>query len=173
MPLLRQTVVATTPYPPNRVNAQTLAAYATVLGVGIAVGGAVVGGLWRWWTWRQEHGTLVTAQIGMGFLTLGPNLVEAINVTVFNRSKHPVRVTGVAIETNDGSKRVLAQIVPQPGAGIPGVIGPYDSAMTWFERDQDWKANGLDVQRPTRCRISLAERDGFIWSKRRRLEGTG
>jgi len=147
---------------------QTLAA---VLGVGVAIGAAVVGGLWRWWTWRQEHGTLITAQIGMGFLGFGPKLIEAITVTVYNRSKHPVRVTGVAIETNDGSKRVLAQIMPQPGTTIPGVVSPHDSAMTWFEKDPSWKANGLDVQRPTRCRINIAERDAPIWSKRRQLEG--
>jgi hypothetical protein len=153
------------------LNAQTLAAYATVLGVGIGIGAAIVGAVWRWWTWRQEHGTLLTAQIGMGFLAFGPKLVEAISVTVYNRSRHPVRVTGVGIETNDGSKRVLVQIMPQPGAGIPGTVNPHDSAMTWFERDPNWKANGLDVQRPTRCRITIAERAGFIWSKRRRLEG--
>ncbi len=153
------------------MNPQTLAAYATVLGVGLALGAAIVGGIWRWWTWRQEHGTLVTVQIGMAFLTLGPNLVEAITVTVYNRSRHAIRVTGIAVETNDGSKRAFAQIVPQVGASIPGVIEPHESGMTWFEKDRLLAEGGINLQRLTRCRVSLADSPGFIWSKRRRLEG--
>jgi hypothetical protein len=151
------------------VNAQTLAAYATVLGVGVALGATIVGGLWRWWTWRQEHETLVTVKIAIGFLTFGPKLVEAVIVTVFNRSKHPVRVTGVALEANDGSKRQLIQITPERGAGIPGTVGPRDSAQTWFENGEIDGRGGLDIYRPVRCRVNLAEQDAPIWSKPRAL----
>jgi len=155
------------------VNPQTLAAYATVLGVGLALGAAIVGGIWRLWTWRQTHETLVTVEIGMAFLGFGANLIEAITVTVYNRSQHAIRVTGIAVETNDGSKRAFAQIVPQVSASIPGVIEPHESGMTWFEKDRLLAEGGLNLQRPTRCRITVADRPGFIWSKRRQLEGKG
>lgn len=157
---------------------QTLAA---VLGVGVAFGAAVVAGAWRWWTWRQEHKTLVTVKIAMGFLTFGPKLVEAVILTVFNRSGHPVRVTGVGLsghpvrvtgvglEANDGSKRQLVQIIPQPGAGVPGTIAPRDSAQTWFERADIDNRGGIDVYRPVRGQVVLAERDRPIWSRRRAL----
>jgi hypothetical protein len=53
--------------------------------------------MWRIWTWRREHGTHVTVQISWG-VTVGPSVVEAVIVTVFNRSGHPVRVTGAGVE---------------------------------------------------------------------------
>jgi hypothetical protein len=116
------------------MNPQTLAAYATLLGSGIAIGAAIVGGIWKWWTWHQEQGTFVTAKIDAALLAYGPDLVKAVTLTVYNRSKHPIRVTGVAIELNNGTKRVLAQLMPQSGAGIPGIVSPRDSASTWFDQ---------------------------------------
>jgi len=109
----------------------------------------------------------------MAFLSFGANLVEAITVTVYNRSQHAIRVTGIAVEKNDGSNQAFAQIVPQVGASIPGVVEPHESGMTWFEKERLLAEGGLNLQRLTRCRVSLADRPEFIWSKRRKLEGKG
>ena len=150
------------------MNLQTLAAIATILGTGLVLGGSIVGGFWRYWTWRQEHGTHVVVEISFGFVALGPRLVDTVLVTVRNRSKHPVRVENVAVELNDGSKRVGLVPGTKPGATIPGVVAPHDSGMTWFE-SADLVPMGLDLYRPARARVSLADRDGFLWSKRKRL----
>ena len=149
------------------MNLDTLAAYATILSAGILIGGGVVGAIWRVWTWRQEHGTHVTVQISWGVLT--PMLVEAVLVTVFNRSGHPIRVTGAGVEMNDGSKRAGHVVQIKPGAGIPGTIAPYDSAMTWFEM-ADLASEGFDKYRKGRAFAHLADRvGGPVWSKPRRL----
>jgi hypothetical protein len=144
---------------------ETLAAYATIF----AAGGLIVGGIWRLWTWRQEHGTHVTVQISWGGLAFGPDLVEAVLVTVFNRSRHPVRVTGCGVEINDGSKRAGHVMQIKPGAGIPGVVTPHDSAMTWLER-ADLEHEGFNMYRKARAFALLADRTGGpVWSKRRTL----
>lgn len=148
------------PYP-RVMDAQTFSA-------GVVLGGLVIGGIWRGWTWRQEHATLIRVQIDLGIVQVWPAVNGAVILTVYNRSAHPVRVTGVAIETNNGSHGVLAQIMLQPLAGIPGVVGPHDSAMTWWDTN-DLGGNAFDLSRPLRGRITLAERDGFIWSKRKQL----
>ena len=141
----------------------TLAAYATIF----AFGGLIVGGIWRLWTWRQEHGTHVTVQISWGVLT--PTLVEAVLVTVFNRSGHPIRVTGAGVEINDGSQRTGNVMQVKPGAGIPGTIAPHDSAMTWFEM-ADLVSERFDMYRKARAFAHLADRvAGPVWSKRRTL----
>jgi hypothetical protein len=147
------------------VNAQTLAAYATVLGVLLVI----AGGLWRWWTWRQEHRTLVSVKVAIGFLTFGPKLVDAVILTVFNNSSHPVRVTGVGLQANDGTKRQLVQITHEPGAGIPGTVAPRDQGQTWFKKAEIDNRGGIDVYRPVRGYAMLADRDRPIWSKRRAL----
>ena len=141
---------------------------AQTLGVGVVFGGLVVGGVWRWWTWRQEHGTLVTVQIDIGVVKAGPAVAGAITLTVYNGSAHPVRVSGVALQHNRGPRGTFVQVVPQIGATIPGVISPHDSGMTWFETDY-LEAQGLDLTRPAWGRISLAEQSAFIYSKRKRL----
>jgi hypothetical protein len=114
---------------------------AQTLGVGVVFGGLVVGGVWRAWTWRQEHATLVKVQIDLGIVQVWPNR---------------------------GLHGVLAQIMLPTLAGIPGVVGPHDSAMTWWNQ-ADLADNAFDLTRPLRGRVSLAERDGFIWSKRKQL----
>jgi hypothetical protein len=141
---------------------------AQTFSAGVVLGGLVIGGTWRGWTWRQEHATLVKVQVDLGIVQVWPAVKGAIILTVYNGSAHQVRVTGAAIETNSGPHGVLAQIALPPLAGIPGVIGPHDSAMTWWDKDE-LEGNAFDLTRPLRGRISLAERDGFIWSKRKQL----
>jgi hypothetical protein len=108
----------------------------------------------------------------LGIVQAGPAVTGAITLTVYNGSAHPVRVTGVAIEHNRGVKGVFAQVMPQIGATIPGVIGPHDSGMTWFDKD-DLEGKGLELTRPTRGRITLAEQAAFIYSKRKQLLKSG
>lgn len=145
------------------MNLNNLAAYATILGTGVAIGAIVVGGIWRYWTWRQEHGTLVTVTLKWGGLTFGPNVVEAVTVTVLNQSSHPVRVTGAGVEINDGSERTGNVTEVKPGAGIPGVVAPHDLGFTWIEI-ADLKQNGFDPFKPARAFVHVADRT--IWSKR-------
>ena len=147
---------------------QSLAAYATILSAGILIGGGVVGGFWRAWAWRQEHGTNVTVQLSIGFLTFPTGLIEAIIVTVINHSAHPVRVTGAGVEINDGSKRA-GHVPLKPGAGIPGIIAAHDQEMTWIER-AELVTEGFDVYRKARAFARLADRPGGpLWSKSRAL----
>ena len=154
------------------MNLQTWAAVATILGTGLVLGGLIVGGVWRYWTWRQEHGTHVSVEISTGFLVLGTTPLDVVQVTVRNRSTHPVRVDGVAVEMNDGSKRAGIVTGLKVGANIPGVVGPHDSGSTWLET-ADLVRNGFDMFYPARARVSLSARDGFVWSKRRRLMKRG
>ena len=37
------------------VDLNTLAAYTTILSAGILIGGGIVRGVWRVWTWRQKR----------------------------------------------------------------------------------------------------------------------
>ena len=151
------------------MNLNTLTAYATILGTGVLIGGAVIGGIWRYWTWRQEHGTNVTVQISMGFIVgFGPNAIDAVQITVFNRSAHPIRVAGVGVEMNDGSKRTGQVTGSKVGADIPGIVNPHDSGSTWLETS-DLTQNGFDVFRPARAFAHIADRNERLWSKRRTL----
>jgi hypothetical protein len=141
-----------------------LTAYATILGTGIALGALGFGA----WTWRREHGTNVTVQISIGFLAFPPNIVDAVMVTVYNESAHPVRVTGAGVEINDGGKRA-GHVSLKPGATIPGTIPPHDQGMTWLETAELVK-KGFDVYRKARAFAILANRAvGPLWSKRRTL----
>src|SRR5439155_15197391 len=149
------------------MNVNTLAAYATILSAGILIGGGVIGGLWRVWTWRREHATNVKVQISMGFMMFGPNAVDAVIVTVFNRGSHTMRVTGAGVEVNDGSKRA-GHVQVKPGADSPGIVAPRDSGMTWIET-AELVHEGFDVYRTARAFARDAESDRPIWSKRRTL----
>jgi hypothetical protein len=146
------------------VDLQAGAAVATILVLGAATGG----GLWRYRTWRQEHGTHVVVEISFGLVTLGPNAVDAVMVKVRNLSGHPIRVDSVAVEVNDGSNRIGLILGAKPGFNIPGVVAPHDSGTTWFE-STDLVTHGLDLYRPARARVSLADHQGFLWSERKAL----
>jgi hypothetical protein len=150
------------------MNLNTMAAYATILSAGILIGGGVVGAVWRVWTWRREHGTNVKVQISMGWQLFGANAVDAVVVTVFNRSSHPVRVTGAGVEMNDGTGRAGHVPGMKLGADIPGIVAPHDQGTTWLET-AELVHEGFDVYRKARAFARFGESDRPIWSKSRRL----
>jgi hypothetical protein len=104
----------------------------------------------------------------MGFVVgFGP-AIDAVQITVFNRSAHPIRVAGVGVEINDGSNRTGQVTGLKLGADIPGIVDPHDSGFTWLEA-ADLTQNGFDVFRPARAFANIADRNGRLWSKRRTL----
>jgi len=151
----------------ERMNLSTAAEIATLIGAGIVIGGAAVGGVWRWWTWRREHGTNVKVKLTWGLALLGDHSIESAIVTVFNQSAHPVRVTGAGVEVNDGSGRA-GHVRVKPGADIPGVVAAHDQGSTWVEL-AELTREGFDVYSKARAFARIGENDRPIWSKRRRL----
>jgi hypothetical protein len=60
------------------------------------------------------------------------DLRSLLLITAFNEGERPIRVVGVGIRVfapNDGHEFRMAWPEP-PGAGLPGVVEPYDEAVT-------------------------------------------
>jgi hypothetical protein len=148
------------------LDASTLASHATVASAAFLIGGGFVGGAWRFYVWRREHGAKVSVEISFGFPTFAP--VPLVVVTVHNPFDHPVSVSSVAIEMNDGSRRVAIEPWRHRGATVPGVVNPHDTGMTWFDFNQ-LVEGGLKPEKPVRARVVVGGRPGFVWSRRRRL----
>lgn len=120
--------------------------------------------MWRYWTWRQEHGTNVRVTIKPGYVSVAG---AVLLVTAYNDSTHAVVITSVAVEMNDGSKNVAIQPMLVPGATMPAEVGPHNSGIAWF--GSDLMQHGFDPRRPVRAYVMLASRERPVWSKRRKL----
>lgn len=111
---------------------------------------------WQIYTFRQQHRDRVTvnpsfALVGM---TDGSTL-EVVAIGVTNRSAHPIRVTGVGVDAQDGSDRQVHQLQEFPGAELPGTVAPNDSGSTYMVLGE-LEASGFDIYRPVTAWAQLS-----------------
>lgn len=85
----------------------------------------------------------------------GGGSVSAVSVKATNQSDHPVRVTGIGIDLQDGSCNSMHLATPNVGSSIPGVVQPHDSGDTWIAQAEVEKG-GLNVYEPVRAWVRLA-----------------
>jgi hypothetical protein len=129
----------------------------------IAIYAAVVataGVAWQVYTWLRLHGTRVRVTVSNAFLTFPDHLPQVAMITVRNLGGHPIRVTSAGFDFQDGSGRTVVLTQPPPGASLPGIVQPRDSAETWVE-EQHFTSSGIDVFRPLVAWARLATGETF------------
>ena len=123
----------------------------------IAIYAAVVatGGL-GWEIRKARQARRPQVEVVVSFAVLGYLRGEPTNsahIEVRNRGDIPVRVTSVGFEVQDQSDRIAAIHWQQPGATLPGVIGPRDSGFTYL---LEHELGSLDLYRPLVAWASLS-----------------
>ncbi len=114
--------------------------------------------------WQIAHAsrasrTRLEVEVRMGFLTFGPRLVDAVLITIFNRSDHAARVTSAGLHAQDGSGRIVNIVQAPQGGELPHVIPPHDSHLTWIERAD--LPPEIDIYEPLRAWARAASGERF------------
>jgi hypothetical protein len=123
-----------------------IAGYAAVVST-VAVG-------WQILKERRTRRPQVEVKVMNAMLTYPARDPEwSAQIEARNRGDLPVRVTSAGFNLQDGSGATVAIIQQPPGANLPGVIGPRDSAMTYLLMDE---LGPLDPFRPLVGWVSLS-----------------
>jgi hypothetical protein len=106
-----------------------------IAGYAAAMGTAALS--WEMWRVRQARRLRVTVRLGTLLVHQGKKLVRwATRVEARNHGDHRIRVTGVGLYSQDGTRTCLT--LPREGSStLPGVVEAHDSgaAMLFVDRD--------------------------------------
>jgi hypothetical protein len=117
-----------------------VAAYAAVVGT------AALG----WEVWKAVQARRLKVEVDLANAMLAYPAREpawSAQIQVRNHGDHQINVTSAGLYTQDGTDQRVVMIRQQPGATLPGVVGPHDSGFTYFLEDELQNA-GLDWFRP-------------------------
>jgi len=111
---------------------------------------------WQVYSWRLARKNRVEVTVSAALLGMTDgDMIDAVSITVVNRSDHTVRVTGAGVELQDRSGRQVHQVREFPGATLPGAVASHDSGSTYFLADE-LKEAGIDIYGPITAWIRLA-----------------
>lgn len=104
---------------------------ATVIAsLGFVIAAASLG--WQISRWRASRKIRLRLRLSRIDLPWEGDLQPLLLITAFNEGERPIRVVGVGIRVSDPTEGVEFWMAwPEPlGAGLPGVVEPYDEAVT-------------------------------------------
>lgn len=124
---------------------------------------------WQVYSWRDQRRShvAVEARFALAILPDSDPAAKVVAIGVANRSDHPVRVTGAGLDLQDDSGYQLHTFGQFPGATLPGVVSPRDSASAFLPLEKV-EEEGIDITEPVTAWARLATGE-LVKSKPTRL----
>lgn len=124
-----------------------IAIYAAIVGSG-ALG-------WQVFQWSHARRVRLVVTARRAAIGFGPdNIPPVVAISAVNNSDFQVNIAAAGTDMQDGSGGTL-NMMPMPGATIPGVVAPHDSATAFLRQDSAEEA-GLDLYQPVRAWVRLS-----------------
>jgi hypothetical protein len=124
-----------------------IAAYAAV----VATGGLG----WEIYRWHRTQTNKVRVALKNAILTYG-DMPRVVSVGAINDNDHAVRATSWGLEANDGSGNDVVCVKPMMGSGLPGPIGPHDSADGFADYEEIAAMPQINFRRAVVAFVNLA-----------------